>query len=89
MDAGSVCINDMSVTYGALEAPFGGRKESGVGQVNGEFGLRNYCHALPVIVDRAGGKQLRSFYPFNQKTDKMIQRIIRLLWGTSLGRWFS
>ena len=35
IDSGSVCINDMTMTYGAIEAPFGGRKESGVGQVNG------------------------------------------------------
>ena len=29
-----------------------GRKASGVGQVNGETGLRGYCFATPVIIDR-------------------------------------
>src|SRR4029079_15106611 len=36
IDSGSVCVNDCAITYGATEAPFGGRKSSGVGQVNGE-----------------------------------------------------
>jgi hypothetical protein len=45
MEAGSVCVNDAGVTYGALEAPFGGVKASGVGRVNGEEGLRAFCHA--------------------------------------------
>ena len=52
LESGSVCINDMTVTYGCIEAPFGGRKSSGVGQVNGESGLRGYCYQLPVIADR-------------------------------------
>ena len=55
METGGVCVNDMALTYGAPEAPFGGRKSSGVGQVNGEQGVRGYCHALPVIFDRFGG----------------------------------
>src|SRR5690348_17906673 len=39
------CVNDCAITYGATEAPFGGRKQSGVGQVNGETGLKGYCYA--------------------------------------------
>ena len=35
METGGVCINDMALTYGVPEAPFGGVKDSGVGQVNG------------------------------------------------------
>jgi len=89
IQAGSVCINDMTVTYGCLEAPFGGRKSSGVGQVNGVNGLRGYCHQLPVIIDRFKGKNSRSFYPFSTKKDEQLQRIIRYLYGTSLGRWLS
>jgi len=79
----------MTVTYGCLEAPFGGRKSSGVGQVNGVNGLRGYCHQLPVIIDRFKGKNSRSFYPFSTKKDEQLQRIIRYLYGTSLGRWLS
>lgn len=81
IDSGSVCINDMTMTYGAHEAPFGGRKTSGVGQVNGETGLRGYCHAKPILTDRFGGKQTSSHYPYSQKRDVGMQRVIKLLWG--------
>jgi len=88
IDSGSVCINDMAVTYGAQEAPFGGLKHSGVGTVNGD-GPRSYCHAQPILIDRFGGRQVASTYPFSLKKDAGMQKTIRFLWGTSLGRWLS
>ena len=79
----------MTMTYGCLEAPFGGRKSSGVGQINGENGLRGYCHTLPVITDRFGGKQSRSFYPFSAKKDDMTLKMARMLFDSPLGRLLS
>jgi len=89
MQTGSVCINDMAMTYGCQEAPFGGLKESGVGQVNGPGGLRGYCHAEPIITDRFGGKQSAARYPYSAKTDEGMQKFMKLQWGTALGRWLS
>ncbi len=89
IQSGSVCVNDMAMTYGALEAPFGGRKQSGVGQVNGESGLRGFCFAQPIFVDRFGGRQTAKHYPYSFVKDAGMQRLMRLLWGTPLGRWLS
>jgi succinate-semialdehyde dehydrogenase/glutarate-semialdehyde dehydrogenase len=89
LDSGSVCVNDMSCTYGVLEAPFGGRKNSGIGQVNGANGLKGYCHAEPIIIDRFGGRQAASMYPYSHKRDESIKKLMRLQWGTSLGRRLS
>ncbi|MEE9607829.1 MAG: aldehyde dehydrogenase family protein [Myxococcota bacterium] len=89
IDAGSVCVNDMAMTYGLQEAPFGGLKQSGVGQVNGEVGLRGFCHAQPIAIDRFGGRQAATHYPYSSKRDERMQKLIRLLWGTRLGRWWS
>jgi len=89
IESGSVCVNDMTVTYGCLEAPFGGRKSSGVGQVNGEYGVRGYCHPLPVIIDRFKGKNSRSFYPYGAKKDEGTLKAARFLFGTALGRLIS
>ena len=86
IESGGVCINDMTVTYGCPEAPFGGVKQSGIGQVNGESGLKSYCHALPIITDRFGGKQARSFYPYTAKKDASLKRIISLVFGGPLRR---
>ena len=77
------------MTYGCPEAPFGGRKESGVGQVNGEGGLRSYCHVMPILTDRFGGKQSRSFYPYSAKKDAGLKRAINLVFGGPLRRLLS
>jgi succinate-semialdehyde dehydrogenase/glutarate-semialdehyde dehydrogenase len=81
LETGSVCINDMALTYGVPEAPFGGRKDSGVGQANGEVGVRSFCHPQPVIIDRFGGRQAASQYPYNAKMERMTKWLIRRIWG--------
>lgn len=87
--AGSVCMNDINVTYGVLEAPFGGRKNSGLGQINGDIGLRGYCYTQPIVIDRFNNKQTTNRYPYSIKTDALFQKFIHFLWGTWLGRWIS
>jgi acyl-CoA reductase-like NAD-dependent aldehyde dehydrogenase len=86
IESGGVCINDMTVTYGCPEAPFGGVKDSGLGQVNGESGLKSYCHALPIITDRFGGRQSRSFYPYSAKKDQGMKKVIGWVFGGPLRR---
>jgi acyl-CoA reductase-like NAD-dependent aldehyde dehydrogenase len=90
IETGGVCVNDMALTYGIPEAPFGGRKASGIGQVNGEVGLRGYCHAQPIIADRRGRGKIQGGYPYTRKGEDGMQKFIRFLWGkTPLGRWLS
>jgi len=89
IESGSVCVNDMTMTYGVQEAPFGGLKQSGIGQTNGELGVRSFCWAQPVLVDRFGGRQTASQYPYSRKKDEGLQRFMRLLFGSPLGRWLS
>ncbi len=89
LDTGSVCVNESSITYGACEAPFGGRKQSGVGQVNGEVGLKGYCHAQPIVIDRFGPKEEQVWYPYTAEKEKTLQKVIRWVWGTPIGRWMS
>jgi succinate-semialdehyde dehydrogenase/glutarate-semialdehyde dehydrogenase len=89
METGAVCINDMALTYGVPEAPFGGVKDSGVGQVNGEVGIRGYCHAHPMIVDRFGGKQVQGGYPYTTKGLEGMKKFTKFLFGSPLGRWLS
>ena len=89
IDTGNIDVNDFPQTYGSAEAPFGGRKASGVGQVNGAAGLRGYCHAQPIQVDRFGGRQTAGRYPLSLKDEVGLQKFVRFLWGTALGRKIS
>jgi acyl-CoA reductase-like NAD-dependent aldehyde dehydrogenase len=87
--SGAVVINDCMTTYGVTEAPFGGRRESGIGQVNGEIGLRSYCHAQSILVDRFGSSSETLWYPYGTRKARRLARLMRTLWGTPLGRWLS
>jgi acyl-CoA reductase-like NAD-dependent aldehyde dehydrogenase len=89
IEAGSAVVNDCMVTYGVTEAPFGGRKQSGIGQVNGEAGLKSYCHAQSIVIDRFGAKSEFLWFPHNARKLKSMRRMMRLLWGTPLGRWLA
>lgn len=81
LKTGSVSVNDMAVTYGIPEAPFGGRGDSGVGQANGLAGVRSFCHTQPVVIDRQGGKQTAQQYPYSPKGEKALKAIIRMAFG--------
>jgi succinate-semialdehyde dehydrogenase/glutarate-semialdehyde dehydrogenase len=89
IESGSVCVNDMAMSYAVAEAPFGGRRQSGIGQVNGEVGLKSYCSAQPVLIDRFGGKRAAGTYPYSFAKDARAQKLIRFLYGTPFGRWLT
>lgn len=89
IDTGSCSVNDMAVSYGIPAAPFGGRKQSGLGQVNGKKGLRAYCHEMPIVIDRFGGK-MRNAYPYSAKNAEGMKKLMEFIWvKTPLGRWLS
>jgi acyl-CoA reductase-like NAD-dependent aldehyde dehydrogenase len=89
IEAGAVCVNDSAITYGVTEAPFGGRKASGVGQVNGEAGLKSYCFAQPIVLDRFGTKEEQVWYPYTSEKTKLLKKLMKWVWGTPLGRMMS
>jgi succinate-semialdehyde dehydrogenase/glutarate-semialdehyde dehydrogenase len=90
IETGAVCVNDMALTYGVPEAPFGGRKQSGVGQVNGKKGIRAYCHELPVLIDRRGGKEVQGGYPYTRKAEDVTIKVVKFLFGNAvLRKWLG
>jgi acyl-CoA reductase-like NAD-dependent aldehyde dehydrogenase len=85
--SGSVCVNDAAVTYGVLEVPFGGRGQSGVGQINGAEALRQYCQPVPVIHDRFQRDEEHIWHPFTEdKIDGML-KAVGAIWGSPLRWW--
>jgi acyl-CoA reductase-like NAD-dependent aldehyde dehydrogenase len=87
LQSGSVTINETSLVYGALELPFGGRKSSGIGQVNGSNGLLNYSTVFPILTDRFGTSEEAVWHPYSEdKTDK-LKKALGVIWGSPL-RYF-
>ncbi|MFK8048704.1 MAG: aldehyde dehydrogenase family protein [Halioglobus sp.] len=89
IDTGSCSVNDMAVSYGIPAAPFGGKKNSGLGQVNGKKGMRGYCHEMPIVIDRFGGK-MQNAYPYSTESAEGMKKLMNFIWiKTPLGRWLS
>jgi succinate-semialdehyde dehydrogenase/glutarate-semialdehyde dehydrogenase len=89
IESGCVVVNDCMITYGLPESPFGGVKQSGIGRVNGESGLKAFCQTQSIVIDRMGRRSEPLWYPYSGKKLDRIKKMMRVLWGTSLGRLIS
>ena len=83
IDCGAVCVNDSLVNFIVLEAPMGGRKDSGYGYRHGAEGIRKYCQQKTVVVDRFGLKEEFPWYPATNKKAQQVRRLLHLLCHSS------
>ncbi|MGW5312773.1 aldehyde dehydrogenase family protein [Nocardia thailandica] len=84
---GSVVHNDAAVVYGVPEAPFGGRRSSGLGRVNGgREGLRGFTHAQPLLLARRLGRGQTIRYPYTDAQEKQLDRLVRVGFGRRILR---
>ncbi|MCA9530596.1 MAG: aldehyde dehydrogenase family protein [Myxococcales bacterium] len=84
--SGTVMQNDAATIYGVPEAPFGGRKHSGVGQVNGQQGVRSYAYAHPVVLDRWKLDREDIWFPLTERTTKTLEKTIEIAFSRPLRR---
>ena len=82
-------VNDCMVTYGIAESPFGGVNESGIGRVNGEIGLKSYCHVQSVAMSRFVTKREYLRYPYSAKKLRFVRKVIDFLYRSRLGKLFG
>ncbi|MET8776900.1 aldehyde dehydrogenase family protein [Nocardia sp. NPDC004654] len=84
---GSVVHNDAAVIYGVTEAPFGGRKNSGLGHINnGSDGLRGYTHQQPILITRRSSQKEHVWYPYDDATERQLNFLVRFGFGTRILR---
>jgi acyl-CoA reductase-like NAD-dependent aldehyde dehydrogenase len=84
IEAGNVCVNDAIVSYAVTGLPFGGVKQSGIGRVHGDEGLRAFCDSKSVLVDRFGFKREAWWYPVPKALGPQMIRLIRLRYRRGL-----
>ena len=79
--AGAACVNDCSTNYFALEVPFGGTKESGMGARHGPKGIQKYCQTQQIMVRRFAPKKEMYFFPYRKWVTKALGRALALMYG--------
>ncbi len=87
LEAGTIMVNDVLFTHAAPETPWGGVKESGVGRVHSDEGLRGLCEGYhinyPVV---STGKSELFWYPYSGSRYKLLRNVTRGLFASGLGQ---
>ncbi len=76
LEAGTVMVNEVLITHGLAETPWGGVKKSGLGRVHSDDGLRSLC--VPYHINYNLVKQMAKspfWHPYRF-------HVFQLLWGT-------
>ncbi len=79
LESGNVCINDVIASYSAIEAPYGGVKESGLGRRNGRWELYEYTEPKTVMEDLIGLNREPFWYPYSETVDATIDTVFDAL----------
>ena len=79
LDSGNVCINDVIASYSAMEAPYGGVGDSGVGRRKGAWEVEDYVQPKTVMEDLIGLEREPFWYPYSDKTLETIDKAVNTL----------
>jgi acyl-CoA reductase-like NAD-dependent aldehyde dehydrogenase len=87
LEAGSVCVNDVLVSYFCVEAPLGGVKASGLGHRHGAEALRQFTRVETVVEDRLLlgllspflDRQLM-FFPYKARTHRLLRWFMKIFY---------
>ncbi len=77
-NAGSTCINDAVIQIMQPNLPFGGVNNSGLGQSTGWYGFNAFSHERAVADVKIIPLSSMFWYPYTEKTSRMLQWIRRL-----------
>jgi acyl-CoA reductase-like NAD-dependent aldehyde dehydrogenase len=80
LEAGSVWTNDVAYSYGACQAPWGGRKESGYGRTHAAHGLRELSHVKFVDADR-GRLAPPWWFPYDERVADGFRGALGTIYG--------
>lgn len=80
LEAGSVWMNDHAYSYGACQAPWGGRKESGYGRTHSKHGLYEMSQVKYTDADR-GRLTPPWWYPYSEEVVDGFRGALGALYG--------
>jgi acyl-CoA reductase-like NAD-dependent aldehyde dehydrogenase len=85
LEVGAVMINDVMSMAGMPEMPWGGIKQSGLGIVRSDRGLRELCHAQHINYDRLAPMARDPFwFPYGKKTTEGVRRMLKTMFSASV-----
>ena len=86
LESGAVCINDCLISYEAIEAPYGGIKESGIGRRKGPGEIRKYCNQKTIMEDLFGLAREPIWFPYSKSTAGKMAAGLKVLYRRGVGQ---
>ncbi|MBI5537444.1 MAG: aldehyde dehydrogenase family protein [Deltaproteobacteria bacterium] len=88
LETGTVMINETMFTHACPETPWGGVKESGVGRVHSDQGLRDLCESYHVNEESIALPTSTSpfWQPYSHKKYRSVLRAAQAVFGSGLGQ---
>jgi succinate-semialdehyde dehydrogenase/glutarate-semialdehyde dehydrogenase len=85
IQSGMVWINDHMYSHGAMQTPWGGVKDSGLGRAHSEVGFHE-CVNIKHIAYEPGMTRDFWWYPYDESLAKAMNSAASLLWGRDSDR---
>ena len=91
LETGGVSVNNAMATIFQFPMPFGGWKQSGIGnRFGGAGGMLKYCRPQSVTTERLSLTSEIHWYPYTKSRGKLQEKLVRMLgandWRRRLGR---
>jgi len=77
LEAGTVIVNDVLFTFGAVECAWGGTKESGIGRTQAVHGLREVCNVKHISYDSGKRNTMPLWYPYDEKYQEFMNLVLK------------
>ena len=77
IDAGTVTINETTYTFGLVETPWGGRKNSGLGWTHGTHGVHEFVRPHHIHTNRVTSLKDPWWFPYNLGVRKRLQLMVK------------
>lgn len=87
LKTGNVSINNVMLTEGNHNLPFGGVKDSGIGRYKGIHGLRAFCHSKSILIDANSAKCEVNWFPYTEKKYKSFDKMMVSLFSQGVGNF--
>ena len=84
IQTGTVTVNDLIFTFGAVECAWGGTKESGIGRVHAAQGLREVCNVKHISFEKGKRVSKPWWYPYNERYQEFMRLAIMSEYGQKL-----
>ena len=77
LEAGTVIVNDVLFTFGAVECAWGGTKESGIGRTHAVQGLREVCNVKHISFDSGKRNTMPLWYPYDEGYQEFMNLVLK------------